>query len=85
MGNFPVIDKSSYSSDFQLKNLRSTLNQDRPMLVGSQPQLFFNMIQGRTHFGDFFDKLVYCFWNSTHCELLFDNFYHNNVIKFYEI
>ena len=81
MGDFPAIDKSSYSAYFHLKDLRRTFNQDRPMLVGSQSQLLFNMVQDRTHFGDFFDKIVYRFWNRTHCELLFYDFFHKMLIK----
>ena len=77
MGDFPVIDKSSYSTDFHLKDFRRTLDQDRPMLVSAQSQLFFNMIQGGTHLSDFFDEIVHRFGNCTHCEFLFDNFFHN--------
>ncbi len=81
MGDFSAIDKSSYSADFHLKDLRRTFNQDRPMLIGSQSQSLFNMVQDRTHFSDFFDKIVYRFWNSTHCELLFYDFFHKMLIK----
>lgn len=83
MGNFPVVDESSYSANFHLKDLRRAFNQDRSMLVSTQAQLLFNVIKGRTHFGYFFDEIAYRFRNSTHCELLFDDFFHKMLIEIF--